>query len=388
MTTPGVLPESGGAVPQSGVGSANAASGAMVRLEAMTRRYGSVTAARGVSLEVRRGEMFGLIGPDGAGKTTTLRVVLGLLAPDAGTVSTCGLDPFRERRALSRTIGYLSQRFSLYGDLTADENIAFFATVHGVRNWRGRRDELLERLRLTEFRARLAERLSGGMKQKLALACTLVHRPELLVMDEPTTGVDPVSRRDFWRILVGLQRDGMTIFLTTPYLDEAERCQRVALMDRGRILTVDAPDALRSSAGGAIVEVLARSKRRALEALLAVEGVADVESFGERLHATLGPALARPEANSVASPGEDTIRSIEQHPVRSREGDSLIPLEADSVRPPEGSPAAVRRIEAALLAAEVEVQSVRPVLPSLEDIFIARIRAAEATETARHEAGS
>ena len=180
----------------------------------------------------------------------------------------------------------------------------------------------------------------------------------------------------------------MTIFLTTPYLDEAERCQRVALMDRGRILTVDAPDALRSSAGGAIVEVLARPKRRALEALLAVEGVADVESFGERLHATLGPALARPEANSVASPGEDTIRSIEQHPVRSREGDSLIPLEADSVRPPEGSPAAVRRIEAALLAAEVEVQSVRPVLPSLEDIFIARIRAAEAAETARHEAGS
>jgi ABC-2 type transport system ATP-binding protein len=180
--------------------------------------------------------MFGLIGPDGAGKTTTLRVVLGLLAPSQGTVGTCGLDPLRQSVELSRRVGYLSQRFSLYGDLSVDENVAFFAAIHGVPAWKPRRDELLDMLRMAPFRDRLAERLSGGMRQKLALACTLIHTPELLVLDEPTTGVDPVSRRDFWRILARLQRQGLTLLLTTPYLDEAERCQRIALMDRSRIL--------------------------------------------------------------------------------------------------------------------------------------------------------
>src|SRR6185436_7226502 len=151
-------------------------------------------------------------------------------------VTTCGFEPHEQRRTLSEHIGYLPQRFSLYGDLTVDENIAFFARIHAVPAWRPRRDELLELLRMTPFRHRLADRLSGGMKQKLALACTLIHTPELLVLDEPTTGVDPVSRRDFWRILSRLLRSGLTILLTTPYLDEAERCARVALMDHGRIL--------------------------------------------------------------------------------------------------------------------------------------------------------
>jgi len=305
---------------------------ALVQVEAMTRRYGAVVAADGVNLEVQRGEMFGLIGPDGAGKTTTLRVVLGLLPPSAGRVRTCGLDPWREGDALSKRIGYLSQRFSLYGDLTVDENVSFFAEIHGVRGWRPQRDELLDLLRMTPFRDRLADRLSGGMKQKLALACTLIHTPELLILDEPTTGVDPVSRRDFWRILSRLQRDGLTLLLTTPYLDEAERCQRVALMDHGHILSMSTPDDLRASSGGAIIEVLATPRRRAVEILGEQPDVAEVESFGERLHLTLTPqAAARAEETAA-------------------------------------------RMRGLLVAAGLAVEAVRAKEPSLEDVFIARIR--------------
>jgi ABC-2 type transport system ATP-binding protein len=305
---------------------------ARVEVRGLTRRYGPLLAVEDASFEVRRGEMFGLIGPDGAGKTTTLRVVLGLIAPHAGTVRTCGLDPRRQGEALSRRIGYLSQRFSLYGDLTVGENVAFFAEVHGVPGWRARRDHLLDRLRLEPFRDRRADQLSGGMKQKLALACTLIHTPELLVLDEPTTGVDPVSRRDFWRILAGLQPEGLTLLLTTPYLDEAERCQRVALMDRGRVLTVSRPDALRSEAEGAVVEVLARPRRQAAERLAARADVADVQAFGERLHVTM--------------------RGL----------------------PPSAGAEASARVSAFLAAAGLEVESVRAVAPSLEDVFIARMR--------------
>jgi ABC-2 type transport system ATP-binding protein len=303
----------------------------MVLVQGMTRRYDKVTAAEDVTFEVHRGEMFGLIGPDGAGKTTTLRVILGLLAPHAGTVRTCGLEPVRQGTQLSRKIGYLSQRFSLYGDLTVDENIAFFASIHGVKGWKPRRDELLELLRMAPFRDRLADRLSGGMKQKLALACTLIHTPELLVLDEPTTGVDPVSRRDFWKILAQLQRDGLTLLVTTPYLDEAERCQRIALMDAGRLLTVDAPAHLKQESGAAIVEILARPKREAVDRLRELPEVADVQSFGERLHATL-----------------------------------------QGIRPEEGE-AAASRLAGDLKAHGVEVEAARAVQPTLEDIFIARI---------------
>jgi len=306
----------------------------------MSRKYGDLVAVDAVSFRVQRGEMFGLIGPDGAGKTTTLRVVLGLLAPSAGSVRTCGLAPIRQSDALSRKIGYLSQRFSLYGDLSVDENISFFASIHGVKGWRARRDELLGLLRMTPFRKRLADRLSGGMKQKLALACTLIHTPELLVLDEPTTGVDPVSRRDFWKILAHLQRSGLTLLLTTPYLDEAERCQRIALMDRGRLLTLAAPTALKQEAGGAIVEILARPKRPAAERLGQRPEVAGVESFGERLHVTLA--------------GVD----------------------------PAGAAAAAERLAADLRAQGIEVETARPVPPSLEDIFIARIQAGDTGDKA------
>jgi ABC-2 type transport system ATP-binding protein len=226
-------------------GAEESASTAVVTVKKVTRRYGAVLAVDDLSLFVPRGQMMGLIGPDGAGKTTTLRMILGILQPDAGEIRTLGLDPVRDHRELSGRVGYLSQRFSLYGDLSIDENVEFFAEIHGVRGWKPRRDELLEMLGLAPFRARLADRLSGGMKQKLALACTLVHTPELLVLDEPTTGVDPVARREFWKILVRLQRQGLTILLTTPYLDEAERCQLLALLDRGRLLALDTPEAIR-----------------------------------------------------------------------------------------------------------------------------------------------
>jgi len=314
------------------VTSAGAAAEPLVRAQGLVRRFGTLTAVDGVGFEVRRGEMFGLIGPDGAGKTTTLRMILGLLKPDAGSVSTCGLDPYRRRRRLSSRVGYLSQRFSLYGDLSVDENIGFFADIHDVHDYRERRDTLLEMVRMTPFRDRLAERLSGGMKQKLALVCTLVHTPELLVLDEPTTGVDPVSRRDFWKLLARLQREGLTILLTTPYLDEAERCTRVALVDHGHLLSLDAPDALREAEPGVLVEVVAEPRRQALEALRAAAGVVEVEAFGERLHARL-PGAA-----------------------------------------PERAEQEAERLAAGLRDAGLSVASARPTLPSLEDVFINKIR--------------
>jgi len=308
----------------------------VVEVSGLVRRYGDLVAANEVSFTVKRGEMFGLIGPDGAGKTTTLRVILGLLAPHGGRVRTCGLDPWKDKDELSKRTGYLSQRFSLYGDLTVDENVAFFADIHGVRKAKARGEELLDMLRMTPFRNRLADRLSGGMKQKLALACTLIHTPELLVLDEPTTGVDPVSRRDFWKILARLQRGGLTLLVTTPYLDEAERCQRVALMDRSRILNVSTPDAVRAQADGSMVEILATPKRRAMELIAARAEVKDVEAFGERVH--------------VALPRLDGAQAL----------------------------AWTERVAAELRAQGLEVLSARPIQHSLEDVFIARIQAREA----------
>jgi ABC-2 type transport system ATP-binding protein len=222
-----------------------------IEMTDVTKRYRVTEALSAVTMDVQRGEMFGLIGSDGAGKTTAIRLMCGLLRPDAGVIRVLGHDPVREHRAVTERVGYLSQRFSLYGDLTIDENIAFFAEIHGVRDYRERRDQLLEMTQLTSFRTRLADRLSGGMKQKLALACTLVHEPSLIVLDEPTTGVDPVSRREFWKLLSEFLSRGITIVMSTPYLDEAERCSRVALMHEGHVLACDEPSRLRAEMPGA-----------------------------------------------------------------------------------------------------------------------------------------
>jgi len=242
----------------------------------VVRRYGSVTALAGLSFDVRAGEMFGLIGPDGAGKTTSIRLACGLLAPDSGQVRVLERDPRADHRAVTADIGYLSQRFSLYGDLTIDENIAFFAEIHGVRRFEAARDRLLDMTQLTAFRRRRADRLSGGMKQKLALACTLVHEPRVLLLDEPTTGVDPVSRREFWKLLSEFLARDLTIVMATPYLDEAERCARVALLHEGRLLALDEPSRLQSALAGQLLEVVTDTPRPPVDLLAAMPRVADV----------------------------------------------------------------------------------------------------------------
>src|SRR5207249_138621 len=223
----------------------------------------------------------------GAGKTTTIRMICGLLPADGGRARVLDLDPVADHRRLTESVGYLSQRFSLYGDLSVDENIAFFAEIHGVRGYAARRDRLLSMTQLAPFRTRLAERLSGGMKQKLALACTLVHEPQLIVLDEPTTGVDPVSRREFWKLLSEFLAQGITIVMATPYLDEAERCARVALLHEGRLLALDRPALLRATRRGSLYEVIAREHRRAADVLRKLAGVEDVQMFGERAHVRL-----------------------------------------------------------------------------------------------------
>ena len=228
----------------------------------VAKSYGSIKALAGVSFAVERGEMFGVIGPDGAGKTTAIRIACGLLRQDSGDVRVMGHDPVTAHRRITGAVGYLSQRFSLYGDLTIDENIAFFAEIHGVSRYRERRDQLLEMTQLTAFRARRADRLSGGMKQKLALACTLVHEPEVLILDEPTTGVDPVARREFWKLLSEFLARGLTIIMATPYLDEAERCGRVLLLHDGRVLAIDKPGLLQAAFPGRLFEVITADRRR------------------------------------------------------------------------------------------------------------------------------
>ena len=266
-----------------------------ISLTGVAKRYGAVAALDGLAFEVGRGEMFGLIGPDGAGKTTAIRIICGLLHADAGQVRVFGLDPARDHRAITHKVGYLSQRFSLYGDLTIDENIAFFAAIHGVADYTARRNHLLEMTQLTPFRSRLADQLSGGMKQKLALACTLVHQPQVVLLDEPTTGVDPVSRREFWKLLSHFLDSGITILMATPYLDEAERCHRVALVHTGRTLALDAPGALRTSLPGIWIEAFPDDARHVRDQLRAA-GHTHVEVFGERLHVWLDTATAEDDA--------------------------------------------------------------------------------------------
>ena len=265
-----------------------------IEFDAVHKSFGATKAVNGLSFTVDRGEMFGVIGPDGAGKTTSLRLICGLLKPDAGRVTMLGVEPFRDRRTATSAIGYLSQRFSLYGDLSIDENIAFFAEIHGVRDFAARRTRLLELTGLAPFRGRLADRLSGGMKQKLALACTLVHEPRMLVLDEPTTGVDPVSRREFWKLLAEFLAQGLTIVMATPYLDEAERCTRVALVSEGALLALDVPANLAASMTGAILEVVATPARQALHVLRERLGRERVQLFGDRLHVRVDEASDAP----------------------------------------------------------------------------------------------
>jgi ABC-2 type transport system ATP-binding protein len=297
-----------------------------IQFDNVTKKYGAITALDRISFAIEEGEMFGLIGPDGAGKTTAIRAACGLIAVDGGRIEVLGKSPTRQHRAITAAIGYLSQRFSLYGDLTIDENIAFFAEIHSVPRYQAARDRLLEMTQLTPFRARRADRLSGGMKQKLALACTLVHEPKVLLLDEPTTGVDPVSRREFWKLLSEFLSSGLTIVMATPYLDEAERCARVALLHDGRLLAVDAPATLRQRLGVQMVEVVTDTPRPPLELLASLPGVEDVQVFGERAHVRVSGTGAERVASIRSALGEKGIAVITVRAVAASLEDVFIEL--------------------------------------------------------------
>ena len=229
---------------------------AIIETRDLTRRFGPLTAVDRLNLTVARGEIFGLVGPDGAGKTTTLRMLCGLMDPTEGSARVAGHDTVRESQAVKDQIGYMAQRFGLYGDLTVQENMNCYADLFGIMGAERARlsVELMHMTRMEPFRKRQANRLSGGMKQKLALMCTLLHRPQILFLDEPTNGVDPVSRRDFWAILYQLLKEGITIFMTTAYLDEAERCNRVGLMHKGKLIRCSAPDVMKQETGSVNLE--------------------------------------------------------------------------------------------------------------------------------------
>lgn len=257
-----------------------------IQASGLGRAFGDMWAVRDLDLEVRRGEIFGLVGPDGAGKTTTMRLLSGILAPSKGDATVAGYSITNDAEAIKTRIGYMSQRFGLYSDLTVEENLRFYADLYEVS--RKEREPAEERLlgfsNLTPFRKRLARDLSGGMKQKLGLACALIHKPEVLLLDEPTNGVDPVSRRDFWRILYSMLKEGVTIFVSTAYLDEAERCTRVGLMNQGRLVLCDTPRNLKLGMAGLLFEVATANPRAAKDELTRVLGANRVSLFGGKLH--------------------------------------------------------------------------------------------------------
>jgi ABC-2 type transport system ATP-binding protein len=295
----------------------------------LARRFGDVSAVDGLTFEVHDGELFGLVGPDGAGKTTTLRMLAGVLSPSGGDAVVLGASVAGDPEAMKPWIAYMPQRFGLYGDLTVRENLDFYADLHGVRRG-AEREARVERLyrfsNLDPFAGRLAGNLSGGMKQKLALSCALIHRPRLLLLDEPTFGVDPISRRDLWIILQEMLAEGITIVLSTSYLDEAERCDRVALLDGGRIVALDAPRTLQAGLEKRVFEIRAASPREALRILRDRPEASRAALFGEGVHLTL------------AEPA-DTF-------------------------PPD--------LRGALEEAPVGLEAIEPLRPSLEDVFIER----------------
>jgi ABC-2 type transport system ATP-binding protein len=296
-----------------------------IQTDHLTKRFGELAAVDGLTLSVAEGEIFGLVGPDGAGKTTTMRLLTSIMEPSSGDAWVAGRHIVRDAEKIKENIGYMSQRFGLYVDLTVMENLNFYADIYNEPR-RGRNekiDRLLSFSNLTPFKKRLAGNLSGGMKQKLGLACALIHTPKVLFLDEPTNGVDPVSRRDFWRILHQLLAEKVTIFVSTAYLDEADRCDRVGLIHRGRLLACDTPQELKKLMRGAILEIRMDDPRPAVAVLRQRLTGATVGLFGDRLH--------------------------------------VVSLE------PEGAAA---EAQAALAQAGLSVLGIRTIEPSLEDVFI------------------
>jgi len=263
--------------------------------EGLTKSFPGVRAVDALSFDVRAGEIFGLVGPDGAGKTTTLRMLAGILPPGAGKATVAGFDLARDPEGAKHALSYMPQRFGLYEDLTVDENIRFYADLFGVK--KAERDtrstQLLEAAGMSEFRKRMAGKLSGGMKQKLGLVCALIHRPKVILLDEPTTGVDPVSRRDFWRILYELVAEGVAILTSTAYLDEAERCHRVALMHQGKLLFCDTPANLKAKLGKGVVSITAAEPRGLRDELEGAQGISSLLLTGDGVHIVVDDAARR-----------------------------------------------------------------------------------------------
>jgi ABC-2 type transport system ATP-binding protein len=266
-----------------------------VEVDGLCKRFGEVRAVERLSFHVRPGEVFGLVGPDGAGKTTTLRMLAGVLAPDAGAARVAGCDVVHDPEAAKHHLSYMPQRFGLYEDLNVNENIRFYADLFGVRksDREQRATELLAAAGMSEFRPRLAGKLSGGMKQKLGLVCALIHTPKVILLDEPTTGVDPVSRRDFWKILYALALQGVAIVTSTAYLDEAERCHRVALLHQGKLLFCDAPASLKTRLGKGVLAIIAPEPRQVRDTLEGAAGISTLVLTGDGVHAMVDDAARR-----------------------------------------------------------------------------------------------
>lgn len=283
----------------------------------LTKSFPGVTAVDRLQFEVHPGEIFGLVGPDGAGKTTTLRMLAGVLTPDSGSAMVAGCDIIRDPETAKAHISYMPQRFGLYEDLTVEENIRFYADVFGVAraDREQRAGHLLEAAGMSQFRDRLAGKLSGGMKQKLGLVCALIHRPRVILLDEPTNGVDPVSRRDFWRILYSLLEEGIAILMSTAYLDEAERCHRVALLHQGRILYCETPANLKQQLRGAVLSVVSSNPRRVRAALDGAEGVLNALLVGDGVHLVVDQAASRiPELRSKLRAAGISFDRLEEVP--------------------------------------------------------------------------
>lgn len=267
----------------------------LIEANAIQKSFDTIRAVDEVSLTVQAGEIYGLVGSDGAGKTTTLRLLVGALRPEAGAIAICGLNILTQTERAREKIGYLSQRFSLYEDLTVLENIRFFAEVRGLtlNEWKPRCLELLKFVGLEKFTTRKAGALSGGMKQKLGLASALVTRPQVLLLDEPTTGVDPVTRQDFWQLIMRIvAQEGMAVVLTTPYMDEAVRCHRLGFMRRGRIIAEGTPTELRGTLAGRVLELQTSEPMRLTEKALQIAGVEDARAFGDKIHLRVASGLA------------------------------------------------------------------------------------------------
>jgi len=298
------------------------ASGIIIETQALTRVFKKVTAVDNLYLQVAKGEIFGLLGPDGAGKTTTIRLLAAIMDPSSGWAKVAGFDTVTEPEAIKQRIGYMAQRFNLYEDLSVWENINFFADVFEVRGEerRARIQRLLDFSRLATFRDRRAGQLSGGMQKKLALACTLIHTPEIIFLDEPTTGVDPVSRREFWDILTDLHLQGITLVVSTPYMDEAERCSRVGLIYQGRMIEIDTPAAIKARTEGELVALWPSDTRKAREVLAGLAGVLEIQTYGDQLRLFASDAVGlMPQIRVVLALEGITVKEMRRTEPRMEE---------------------------------------------------------------------